>query len=100
MSRSAQPWEAEMRASNRRANGSGWTVRALKGRCQITMKLESGRKPSVLTEIPWQPDQSLTILNAVQEVRAFIEKGHSIQEANEMRLKALGKASGRCKQRS
>ena len=95
MSRSAQPWEAEMRASNRRANGSGWTVRALKGRCQITMKLESGRKPSVLTEIPWQPDKSLSILNAVQEIRAFIEKGNSIQEANEMRLKALGKASGK-----
>ena len=95
MTRSGQAWEAEMRASNKRANGSGWTIRQLKGRCQITMKLESGRKPSVLTEIPWQPDQSLTILNAVQEVRAFIEKGHSIQEANEMRLKVLGKASGK-----
>ena len=95
MSRSAQPWEAEMRASNKRANGSNWTIRQLKGRCQITMKLESGRKPSVLTEIPWQPDKSLNILNAVQEIRAFIEKGNSIQEANEMRLKALGKASGK-----
>ncbi|WP_049749505.1 hypothetical protein [Synechococcus sp. CC9605] len=59
------------------------------------MKLESGRKPSVLTEIPWQPDKSLSILNAVQEIRAFIEKGHSIQEANEKRLKALGKESGK-----
>ncbi|QNI62844.1 site-specific integrase [Synechococcus sp. TAK9802] len=95
MNRSAQPWEAEMRASNKRANGCGWTIRQLKGRCQITMKLESGRKPSVLTEIPWQPDKSLSILNAVQEIRAFIEKGNSIQEANEMRLKALGKASGK-----
>ena len=95
MSRSAQPWEAEMRASNKRANGSNWTIRQLKGRCQITMKLESGRKPSVLTEIPWQPDKSLSILNAVQEIRAFIEKGNSIQEANELRLKALGKASGK-----
>ena len=95
MSRSAQPWEAEMRASNKRANGSNWTIRQLKGRCQITMKLPGGRKPSVLTEIPWQPDKSLSILNAVQEIRAFIEKGHSIQEANEMRLKALGKASGK-----
>ena len=95
MSRSAQPWEAEMRASNKRANGSNWTIRQLKGRTQITMKLPGGRKPSVLTEIPWQPDKSLSILNAVQEVRAFIEKGHSIQEANEMRLKALGKASGK-----
>ncbi|ABB36299.1 possible phage integrase family [Synechococcus sp. CC9605] len=95
MSRSAQPWEAEMRASNKRANGSNWTIRQLKGRCQITMKLESGRKPSVLTEIPWQPDKSLSILNAVQEIRAFIEKGHSIQEANEKRLKALGKESGK-----
>ena len=84
-----------MRASNKRANGSNWTVRQLKGRCQITWKLENGKKPSVLTEIPWQPDQSLTILNAVQEIRAFIEKGHSIQEANEKRLKALGKASGK-----
>ena len=84
-----------MRASNKRANGSNWTIRQLKGRCQITMKLESGRKPSVLTEIPWQLDKSLSILNAVQEIRAFIEKGHSIQEANEKRLKALGKASGK-----
>ena len=84
-----------MRASNKRANGSNWTVRQLKGRCQITWKLENGKKPSVLTEIPWQPDKSLSILNAVQEIRAFIEKGHSIQEANEKRLKALGKASGK-----
>ena len=55
-----------MRASNKRANGSNWTVRQLKGRCQITWKLENGKKPSVLTEIPWQPDKSLSILNAVQ----------------------------------
>ena len=95
MSRSAQPWEAEMRASNKRANGSNWTVRQLKGRCQITWKLENGKKPSVLTEIPWQPDKSLSFLNAVQEIRAFIEKGHSIQESNEKRLKALDKASGK-----
>ena len=84
-----------MRASNKRANGSNWTVRQLKGRCQITWKLENGKKPSVLTEIPWQPDKSLSILNAVQEIRAFIERGHSIQQANEKRLKALGKASGK-----
>ena len=30
-----------------------------------------------------------------QEVQTFIEKGHSIQEANEMRLQALGKERGK-----
>ena len=53
-----------------------------KGRCQITMKLDSGRKPSVLTGFP-AARQGLEILNAVQEIRASIEKGNSIQEANE-----------------
>ena len=95
MSRSAAPWEAAMRATNKAANGAGWTVRQLKHRAQVTQKLETGRKPSVLTEIPWQPDKATEILNAVQEIRAFVEKGNSIQEANELRLKALGKASGK-----
>ena len=49
----------------------------------------------MLTEIPWQPSSATAILNAVQEIRAFVEKGNSIQEANELRLKALGKASGK-----
>ena len=51
----------------------------------------------MLTEIPWQPDKSLSILNAVQEIRVFIEKGNSIQETNEMRLKALRKASDKAR---
>ena len=89
------PWEAAMRATNKAANGKNWTVRQLKHRAQVTQKLETGRKPSVLTEIPWQPDKATEILNAVQEIRAFVEKGNSIQEANELRLKALGKASGK-----
>ena len=59
------------------------------------MKLESGRKPSVLTEIPWQPDKSHRSSTRSRRSDAFIEKGNSIQEANEMRLKALGKASGK-----
>jgi integrase len=95
MSRSAQPWEAAMRGTNKAANGKNWTVRQLKQRAQITMKLENGRKPSVLTEIDWQPSSATAILNAVQEIRAFVEQGNSIQEANEKRLKALGKASGK-----
>ena len=95
MSRSAQPWEAAMRATNKAANGKNWTVRQLKGRTQITMKLEDGRKPSVLTEIPWQPDKVNDILNAIVEVRSFVKAGHSLPEANEKRLKALGKESGK-----
>ena len=47
-----------MRATNKSANGRNWTVRQLKGRTQLTMKLEDGSKPSVLTEIPWQPDKA------------------------------------------
>ena len=68
-----------MRATNKAANGKNWTVRQLKHRAQVTQKLESGRKPSVLTEIPWQPEKATEILNAVQEIRAFVEKGNSIQ---------------------
>ena len=95
MSRSAAPWEAAMRATNKAANGAGWNIRQLKHRAQVTQKLETGRKPSVLTEIPWQPDKATEILNAVQEIRAFVEKGNSIQEANELRLKALARPAAR-----
>ena len=84
-----------MRATNKAANGMNWTVRQLKGRTQITMKLEDGRKPSVLTEIPWQPNKANDILNAIVEVRSFVKAGHSLPEANEKRLKALGKESGK-----
>ena len=84
-----------MRATNKAANGKNWTIRQLKGRTQLTMKLEDGTKPSVLTEIPWQPDKATEILNAVQEIRSFVEAGESIQEANQKRLKALGKESGK-----
>ena len=31
--------------------------------------------PSVLTEIPWQPDKSIEILNTVQEFQAFRQVG-------------------------
>ena len=80
-----------MRATNKAANGKNWTIRQLKGRTQITMKLEDGSKPSVLTEIPWQPDKTTEILNAIVEVRSFVKAGESLQEANQKRLKALGK---------
>ncbi len=84
-----------MRATNKATHGRNWTVRQLKERTQLTMKLEDGSKPSVLTEIPWQPDKATEILNAVQEIRSFVEAGESIQEANQKRLKALGKESGK-----
>ena len=58
MSRSSQPLEAAMRATNKHANGKNWTIRQLKGRTQIKIKLEDGSKPSVLTEIPPQPDKA------------------------------------------
>ena len=41
-----------MRATNKAPNGKNWTIRQLKGRTQITMKLEHGSKPTVHTEIP------------------------------------------------
>ncbi len=84
-----------MRATNKAANGKNWTIRQLKGRTQLTMKLEDGSKPSVLTEIPWQPDKATEILNAIVEVRSFVKAGESLQEANQKRLKALGKESGK-----
>ena len=95
MSRSSSPWEAAMRATNKAANGKNWTIRQLKGRTQITMKLEDGSKPSVLTEIPWQPDKATEILNAIVEVRSFVKAGESLQEANQKGFKALGKESGK-----
>ena len=51
--------------------------------------------PSVLTEIPWQPDKSIEILNTVQEFQAFVKLGESLQEANQKGFKALGKESGK-----
>ena len=89
MSRSSQPWEAAMRATNKAANGKNWTIRQLKGRTQITMKLEDGSKPSVLTEIPWQPDKATEMLNAIVEVRSFMKAGESLHEANQKRLKHM-----------
>ena len=97
LSLSAQPWEAEMRASNKRAKAPKLDHSPAQGVHPDHDEAGSRSAAFVLTEVPWQPDKSLSILNAVQEIRVFIEKGNSIQETNEMRLKTLRKASDKAR---
>ena len=76
-----------MRATNKAANGKNWTIRQLKGRTQITMKLEDGSKPTVHTEIPWQADKATKTLTRSWG-QILLKDGESLQEASQKRLRA------------
>ena len=91
----ATDWEANLRTLIKNTEkdadflrrGSSWKVRGVRGKTQVTMRLQEGLgennpRSSCMLDIEWKKGNNIAILNAIQDLKRLVnERNLSLTEA-------------------
>lgn len=77
-----EDWVLRLRALIKVEIGRGWTVKEVRGKVQLTQRLEDGSRSSVVLTLDWKPSRISKVLLAVQDIReTMTEQGVGLQAA-------------------
>ena len=99
----ATDWEANLRTLIKNTEkdadflrrGSSWKVRGVRGKTQVTMRLQEGLgennpRSSCMLDIEWKKGNNIAILNAIQDLKRLVnERNLSLIEAKNLLLAPL-----------
>ncbi len=94
----ATDWEANLRTLIKNTEkdadflrrGSSWKVRGVRGKTQVTMRLQEGLgennpRSSCMLDIEWKKGNNIAILNAIQDLKRLVnERNLSLTEAKNL----------------
>ena len=94
----ATDWEANLRTLIKNTEkdadflrrGSSWKVRGVRGKTQVTMRLQEGLgasnpRSSTMLEIEWKKGNTMQILNAIEDLKRLVnERNLSLNEAKNL----------------
>ena len=66
-------WVLNLRQEVKKQHGFGWNVRDLRGRVQLSRRLEDKSRSAVILPIPWNPKALVPVLKWLDEIVALME---------------------------
>ena len=82
-------WEQALRRSLKAVNGKGWSLRESRGRAQLVQILEDRSRRSTKLEIIWASKNVGQLLEAVAQLREYLQNGMDWEDALANREKLL-----------
>jgi hypothetical protein len=87
-------WELALRRSLKAVNGKGWSLRESRGRAQLVQILEDRTRRSTKLDIIWASKNVVQMLEAVAQIREYLENGMDWEEALTAREKLSDHSTG------
>ena len=87
-------WEQALRRSLKAVNGKGWSLRESRGRAQLVQILEDRSRRSTKLDIIWASKNVGQMLEAVAQIREYLENGMDWEEALIAREKLSDHSTG------
>ena len=90
-------WEQALRHSLKAVNGKGWSLRESRGRAQLVQILEDRSRRSTKLEIIWASKNVGEMLEAVAQIREYLDGGKDWDESVAARAELTDHSTGTTK---